>query len=54
MSARKPRPKLEPESKPATSPLIEWPTKELQPVPVTVEHKVAASADESWHVETEH
>jgi hypothetical protein len=38
MTTRKPK------SKPAYSPLIEWPTEQLQLVDVTVEHEVPARA----------
>jgi hypothetical protein len=36
--------------KPANSPLIEWPTEELQLVEVTVDHKEPAPAGEPWQV----
>jgi hypothetical protein len=39
MTTRKP--------KPTFSPLIEWPTEQLQWVPITVEHKVPARAAET-------
>ena len=47
MTTRKPKPK------PAYSPLIEWPTEELQLVDVTVDHKEPTRAGEIWQVEAE-
>jgi hypothetical protein len=44
--------KRKPKSKPALSPLIEWPKEELRVVTVTVEHK-AARADEARQGESE-
>jgi hypothetical protein len=53
MSTRKPEPKRKPNT--ATSPLIEWPTKEeLQLLPVTVGHEEPARDGETWHVEKKH
>jgi hypothetical protein len=43
--------KLKP--KPAYSPLIEWPTEQLQLVPITVERKTPASGGQLWQVQTE-
>jgi hypothetical protein len=40
-------------SKPTYSPLIEWPTEQLQLVPVAVERKTPTGARASWPVETE-
>jgi hypothetical protein len=42
MTTRKPKPK------PAYSPLIEWPTEQLQLVPVTIEHKLPTRAAQPW------
>jgi hypothetical protein len=39
-------------SKPTYSPLIEWPTEQLQLVPGTVERKTPIGASASWLVET--
>jgi hypothetical protein len=39
--------------KPTVPPPIEWPTPELQLVPVTVEHKMPARTFEPWKVEAE-
>jgi hypothetical protein len=40
-------------SRPTYSPLIEWPTEQLQLVPVTIERKTPIGASASWLVETE-
>jgi hypothetical protein len=45
MTTRKP--------KPTFSPLIEWPTEQLQLVAVTVDHKVPARAGETRQIETQ-
>jgi hypothetical protein len=42
MTTRKPKPK------PAYSPLIEWPTEQLQLVPVTIERKQPTRAAQPW------
>jgi hypothetical protein len=47
MTTRKPKPK------PAYSPLIEWPTEQLQLVPVTIEHKPSTRAAQPRQVDTE-
>jgi hypothetical protein len=39
-------------SRPTYSPLIEWPTEQLQLVPVTTERKTPIGASASWLVET--
>jgi hypothetical protein len=44
MTTRKPKPK----SKPAYSPVIEWPKEQLQLVPVTIEHKLPTRAAQPW------
>ena len=43
--------KLKP--KPAYSPLIEWPTEQLQLVPITVERETPACEGQLWQVQTE-
>jgi hypothetical protein len=40
-------------SKPTYSPLVEWPTKQLQLAPVAVERKTPIGRRASWLVETE-
>jgi hypothetical protein len=45
MTTRKP--------KPTYPPLIEYPTEQLQLVPVTVEHKAPARAGQTWQAETD-
>jgi hypothetical protein len=40
-------------SKPTHRPLIEWPTEQLQLVPVAVERQTPIGARASWLVETE-
>jgi hypothetical protein len=47
MTTRKPKPK------PAYSPLIEWPTEQLQVVPVTIEHNLPTGAAQPRQVDTE-
>jgi hypothetical protein len=47
MTTRKPKPK------PAYPPLIEFPTEQLQLVPVTVEHKSPAHAGQNWQADTD-
>jgi hypothetical protein len=47
MTTRKPKPK------PAYSPLIEWPTEQLQLVPVTIEHKLPTRAAQPRQADTE-
>jgi hypothetical protein len=53
MTRRKSTLKPKSKPKPTTSPLIEWPTKEVEQVPVTAEHKGPVRADETCHLETE-